>query len=277
MQVSINLRRMRRVLVVAALALLVLPGMAWAQACSSGTFGPNTDARLQSFITNFYQTILGRSPSAPEVAFHVNYLKSNPNLQGFGAFTHAFFDGPENTAKSQTLATRATLLYQLVLNRTPAAAERDAWVTILSQRFVSALQFFVSSPEFQARLPLFQNRTSVEVEIVRFYETVLLRTPSQAEVNAWADFLLRNAGNLPLVTQDVIGAGQAFFGSVEYLSIARSLREHVRGFYRTLLNREPAEAEITGWTDFIVSQLAPIEDGFILSPEFFAKCQSIFQ
>src|SRR5262245_50307976 len=130
MRVSTNLRRMRRVIVVAALALLVLPGMAWAQACSNGTFGPNTDARLQTFITNFYRTILGRSPSASEVAFHVNYLKSNPNLQGFGAFTHAFFDGPENTAKSQTLATRTTLLYQLVLGRTPSPAERDAWVAI---------------------------------------------------------------------------------------------------------------------------------------------------
>jgi hypothetical protein len=54
--------------------------------------------------------------------------------------------------------------------------------------------------------------------------------------------------------------------SPEYLSVPKSLTEHIVILYRALLAREPRADEVDAWAAYLVAPF--IEDQFIDSPEF---------
>jgi len=161
-----------------------------------------------------------------------------------------------------------TALYQAILGREPDALGLAWWVSVLLERLNTALPLFIASPAFYSLVPDCRDTNSVAVLVIRLYEEGLKRTPSTDEVMGWTNYIL--------TTCDLEGTVEAFFNSEEYLSVPRTLADHVIILYQALLAREPAAAEETLWVNYLAGQLALIEDGFIASAEFQARWQHLF-
>jgi hypothetical protein len=101
------------------------------------------------------------------------------------------------------------------------------------------------------------------------YQQVLGRTPSQAEVDPWTNYIV--------ATCDLERTIRIFFNSSECLSVARTLDQHVTIFYRALLAREPDVDGLQSFVTFLAGQLAAIENTFIYSVEFQVRFQGLFQ
>ena len=72
---------------------------------------------------------------------------------------------------------------------------------------------------------------------------------------------------------DIAGGVYTILSSQEYLSVPRTLAQHVTVLYRALLAREPRADEIAPWVDYLAA--AFIEDQFIDSPEFTTRGQQL--
>ena len=243
------------------LQVLLLNGRLVAATTSAAALPP-----LDGFVAGFYTQVLGRSPASAEIAAWVGFLRGQPGSPGAQAMVQGFFNSVENLHRPMTLATYVRLLYRTILQREPAPAEVDAWLThgmlpVLNQ----LIPGFVNSPEFQQLLLT----TPPSAIISRLYRNVLGRTESPEENAAWVAWLA--AGG----TFDGLAVG--FFNSVEYLGGTRSLAEHVTILYRTFLGREPDAAGLTGWLDHIAAGLGAIQLGFTLSPEFQGRVERLFQ
>jgi Domain of unknown function (DUF4214) len=102
----------------------------------------------------------------------------------------------------------------------------------------------------------------------RLYQQVLTRVASWEEIAWW--------------TQDIITrcaleeAVEFFFNTLDYLSVPRTLIDHVTVLYRALLAREPDAGGLAGWVDDLAWQLTAIEDDVMASPEFEAHVYRLF-
>ncbi len=94
-----------------------------------------------------------------------------------------------------------TLLYQRLLNRTPDAKTLDNWVAYMALPQVKELgvaKAIVESLEAKGQ------------GVIRLYQDILKRTPSQAEVISWRDS--------PYTLQEILAiflASEEYLGSVE--------------------------------------------------------------
>jgi hypothetical protein len=110
----------------------------------------------------------------------------------------------------------------------------------------------------------FTRRTPLELFVSGFYQNILGRVPSQAEIDGWVAFLLANPGS-PGATAMV----QGFFNSAENLRRPMTLAIYVQLLYRTILQREPSDGEVTGWINGgMLPTLNLLVPGFVGSPEF---------
>ena len=243
--------------------------VAWGPPCAPAGAGHGSAARIAALVTGFYQIALGRNPSAAEISAWAEYLDANPHLGGVSVMVHAFFDGPEYRARPVTPWLQVWLLYASILGRAAEPAGQAAWVENLLDRFHPLLPLFVNSAEFRKLVPSSQDPTAVAAFVTRLYQRALGRTPGEAEVVAWTQYVL--------ATGDMTGVARQFFDSPEYLVAARTLAEHVTRLYRALLAREPAPGEVPGPVSYLAGQLAEIEDGFVRSPEFLTRCQGLFR
>jgi hypothetical protein len=223
---------------------------------------------VDAFVAGFYQSVLDRTPSFPELNGWTAFLEANPTPASASGLAHTFLDGPEYLARPVTLNGFVTLLYHLFLDRTPDAAGLAGWTGLLQEQFDTALPGFVNSAEFQALLPNLHDAPAVRPVVTRLYQNVLARTPSASEVTAWTDYIV--------ATGDVLGTARGFFDSAEYNGTARTLAEHVAVLYRTFLGREPAPSEVPQWVTFLEGFRASVEDAFIASPEFQAHFRGLF-
>jgi len=85
-----------------------------------------------------------------------------------------------------------TKLYQVLLNRTPSANERDGWAGLLTANKSSAGQVargFVESGEFQGK-----NLNNKEY-VTRLYRALLNREPDAGGLNSWVSYLDKNMQN----------------------------------------------------------------------------------
>jgi Domain of unknown function (DUF4214) len=150
-----------------------------------------------------------------------------------------------------------------------APEEVTPWVNDLLARFNTLLPLFVTSAEFQSLVPDCRDPTIAMALVTRLYQQVLSRTPSQDEVGPWTNYIV--------ATCDLEGTIRLFFNSSEYLSVARTLDQHVTILYRALLAREPDASGLQSFVTSLAGQLAVIEDAFISSMEFQVRFQSLFQ
>jgi hypothetical protein len=139
----------------------------------------NSAEARNRLVTDWYQTYLGRSPSANETSFWANVLGSQTEEQALSGIVGSaeFFN------RAQTLGFGGTAnqnyvsaLYQSLLGRTASSAEVDAQVSALQQVGQQALaRSFLQSTEYRAT-------------VVRGYYTNLLhRTGSSVEVAFWVN------------------------------------------------------------------------------------------
>jgi hypothetical protein len=117
-------------------------------------------------------------------------------------------------------------------------------------------------------VPDCQDQGAVTLLVGRLYQQVLTRVPSWEEIVWW--------------TQDIItwcalpDAVEGFFNSLEYLSVPRTLADHVTVLYRALLAREPDAGGLAWGVGGLAGQLATLEDDVMASPEFEAQVYRLF-
>jgi hypothetical protein len=144
----------------------------------------------------------------------------------------------------------------------------DWWVQAVLDHFNMLLPEFIDSPEFQHLVPDCQDLGAVTLLVGRLYQQVLKRVPSWDEVVWWtADIVTWCA------LQDAV---EFFFNSLEYLSVPRTLADHVTVLYRGLLAREPDAGGLAWWMDDLAGQLTTPEDAVMASPEFEAHVYRLF-
>ena len=224
-------------------------------------------AGLTSFLMTMYQDILGRQPSAQEVNAWIEFLRTNPNRAGLKTVARAFLQSPEHAQRGETLRAYVDSLYHSLLNRREAEMEGQGWESVFLAKVGDLVPSFVDSPEFQQRFATARNRDTATTLVRQLYATMLGRSASDAEVEAWVSYLT--------ATGDSRGVTQTFFGSPEYRSRSRSVAEHVRNIYRAVLSREPSAPEVQGWVNHLQHRFSEGEEGFVSSTEFRGRCEEL--
>jgi hypothetical protein len=136
------------------------------------------------------------------------------------------------------------------------------------ERVNTTLPLLVSSAEFQRLVPDCRDQAAVTLLVGRLYQQVLQRVASAGDLAWWT-------ANIATWC-DIQDAVRVFFNSGEYLSIPRTLANHVAMLYRALLAREPDTSELEWWVPYLSGQLAVIEDDVMASPEFEGRFQRLF-
>jgi Domain of unknown function (DUF4214) len=181
---------------------------------------------------------------------------------------HVVFDGPEFRQCPINPWQYVDALYQAMLGRASDQAELDWWVQAVLDRVNTLLPAFVASPEFQRLVQSCQDQTAVTLLVGRLYQQVLRRVAGAEELAWW--------------TQDIRTwcaleeAVEVFFTSLEYLSVPRTLADHVTVVDRALLAREPDAGGLAWWVEYLAGQLAALEDDVMASPEFEARVYALF-
>jgi hypothetical protein len=155
-----------------------------------------------------------------------------------------------------------------MLGRDPLPSELDWWVQAVLDRFNTLLPEFVDSPEFQRLVPSCQDLGAVTILVGRLYQQVLRRVASADELAWWAQDI-----STWCALDEVV---EVFFNSLEYLSMPRTLAEHVTVLYRALLAHEPDAGGLAWWVEYLAGQLAALEDDLMASPEFEARVYALF-
>jgi hypothetical protein len=225
-------------------------------------------AQVEAFVADVYLAALARTPDASEMAYWVDVLTAEPTPDTVRGMLHVVFDGLEFRQRPLNPWQYVDALYRAMLGRAPDPAELDWRVQAVLDRVNTLLPEFVESPEFQRLVPSCQDQAAVTLLVGRLYQQVLRRVASPDELAWW--------------TQDIMtwcaieDAVEFFFNSLDYLSVPRTLADHVTVLYRALLAREPDAGEQAVWVDELAGQLATLEDEVMASPEFEAHVYSLF-
>jgi hypothetical protein len=211
-----------------ATSLAATPGPAPGNLRTVASAFTHSVEHYDDFVTNAYQSYLGRTPAASEVAGWVGQMQrglSDEQLEaGFiGSVEYINNHGGPG-------AGWVSGMYHDLLGRTPAQSEVNGWVTNLNNGM---------SPQAVA----YGFAASVEREAQRVtadYLTFLGRTPAQSEVNGWVSTFQHGTSN-----EDVVAG---FVGSPEYFQ-----RQHsnvdlwLLSVYQNVLNRSADVDEFEGW------------------------------
>jgi hypothetical protein len=129
------------------------------------------------FVTTLYQTALGRTPSAGELASWVTVYANAPTIEPFvGAIV----------SSQEARADLVTYWYALYLGRGPDAAGLNNWLNFIAagNTYATVKALFLASPES------FNDGGGTNPGWVTYlYEKILGRDPSPAEVNSWVSLL----------------------------------------------------------------------------------------
>jgi hypothetical protein len=105
--------------------------------------------------------------------------------------------------------------------------------------------------------------------VTSFFRNVLERVPDPSKVATWVAFLRQHpdADGLRVFVREI-------FNDAEALNRPRTLATYVHLLYRTILEREPADAEVAAWVDGgLLPAMNALIPGFVRSPE----CQNLFR
>jgi len=225
-------------------------------------------AQLEAFVTDVYQAALARQPDASELAYWVEVLATEPTPDSVRGMLHVVFNGSEFRQRPVNPWQYVEAFYQAMLGREPDQAESDWWVQAVLDRVNTLLPAFLDSPEFQHLVPSCQDQAAVTLLVGWLYQQVLRRVASAGELAWWTQDIM--------ISCAIENAVEAFFNSLEYLSMPRTLANHVTVVYRALLAREPDAGGLAGWVDDLAEQLAALEADVMASPEFEAHAYRLF-
>ena len=132
-------------------------------------------------VTQYYNNVLQRDPSASELTSWVALIDSN------AVTAEQALEAIVQSTEAQTYAAQVIRFYQAALGRLPEPAGIDGWVDMLVAGTTTTTDLavgFVLSPEWTAR---FGSTEVNQATLTGLYQNVLGRTPSGAEVQAWID------------------------------------------------------------------------------------------
>jgi hypothetical protein len=182
------------------------------------------------FVTEAYHRYLGRLPDAPGLASWVQGMQQGLSDERLEA---GFIGSPEYIQDHGGQgAGWVTGMYKDLLGRAPAQSEVENWLQVLNQgASTTAVAYgFAASPEREGE------------RITADYRTYLGRFPGSSEVAGWVDNFEHGVSN-----EDVVGG---FVGSPEYYDRAGGNVDSalwLLSVYRSVLGREPAEADYVAW------------------------------
>ena len=200
------------------------------------------------WVQKLYQTILGRTPTSPEIAPWVA-LMAGPG--GPSAVALAI----ENSAEAHTRQVAGW--YSTYLGRSPSHGEEQGWVNAMVHgvRDEDVLAGILGSPEYYSRASQGTTGTADQRYIQTLYSVLLKRTASSSEVNSWVS-ALHSVGRSPVTS--------SFVFSAEFRSGC------VISYYSGLLHRStaPSAAEVSGWANTGLN-LCQIRVSFEASQEYY--------
>ncbi|MDZ4801234.1 MAG: DUF4214 domain-containing protein [Bryobacteraceae bacterium] len=212
----------------------------------------------QRFVGQLYYYMLGRIAGTSEIASQVALL---PTL-GRAGIANSFLNSAEFSLKSRYIAG----LYVGLLNRDSEFGgwqfQRNALLNGIATA-TSLVTNFINSPEY-----LLQHPGQTNDQFVRMlYAQVLLRTPSQSEV----DFQVA-----ALAGWNRTAMASAFLSGPEFQT-GTGPRLLSFLFYATLLNRDPTAAEMTAMVTSLTAaseaQRVALLNSILTSPEYLALLQ----
>ncbi len=132
----------------------------------------NSPVAIQNFLNGAYNLLLNRPPDAGGLQTFSNLLQNN---------TLNYFNVAGIIANStEARVHEINNLYERFLNRAPQPAEVANWLGLLANStYRDAASIFMTAPEFQAR------GGSPGGVITLYYNVILGRDPSPAELNGW--------------------------------------------------------------------------------------------
>ena len=208
-----------------------------------------------ALITDYYQSILGRDPDAPGLAFWRNEAELVQTLGGdvtetWRALAISFFESPEYRAANPGDVEYLEDLYAAFFKRVPDAPGLAYWRGQL-QAGVSreaVLLWFLFSAEFGNYMHgLFgdtQSRAEAQM-VVDFYRGFLNRMPDESGFKFWVGrFRAAQCTSRQAVLDEVDAMTRQFLASGEYAGRARTSGGQVTDYYNAFLRRGP---ELTGF------------------------------
>jgi len=109
---------------------------------------PRDPAAATALVGRWYAEILGRAPSAGELAGQVDHLVGSGDVEGAAV---GFLTSAEFESRPLTFGGYVRILYRAFLGREPDAAGQAVWEQALRDRLLGAIDGAVGLPEFQAR------------------------------------------------------------------------------------------------------------------------------
>jgi parallel beta-helix repeat protein len=110
---------------------------------------PRDPATATALISRWYTEILGRAPSAGELAGQADHLVGSGDVEGAAI---GFLTSPEFESRPLTFRGYVGVLYRAFLAREPDPAGQTASEQALRDRLLGAIDGAVGLPEFQARV-----------------------------------------------------------------------------------------------------------------------------
>ncbi len=238
--------------------------------------GSNT-ANTNSFVTRFYEIVLGRTPDQAGLDYWVSELQ-NGNLSGED-LAHSFINSEEFININTSDDDYVEILYQSFFNRASDIGGYEHWMAQFSMGAdrVDVLNGFVRSLEFDDLCNSYGiNRLSVSIAeigvsqfVTRFYEECLNRSPDSSGLAHWTEQLQNK-------TQTGKTLAMSFIFSVEFESENTTDYEFVTILYQAFLNRAPETEGVNNWMDKLSSgtSRSTVLDGFTGSAEFIKLCKA---
>ena len=195
-------------------------GQLLASTVNSAVIQSNAD-----YINSIYTAVLGRSVDSGGLVNWLNYLDGGGSRP---AFVQLVWNSTENRTR------QIVAVYQTILGASPDAGTINFYLNMFNNganeaQVVSAI---AASPQAAALYP------TSSAYITELYQVALGRTPSQADLTAWANL------NLDRQTQ-----------AMDIFMSQESLGDIVQRSYQQLLGRAAGSAEIAYWTSQMQSGL----------------------
>jgi hypothetical protein len=244
---------------------------------------------VSSFTGEYYQDILDRAPDSQGLVWWTNEIERICCLdiginEGFLAVAKSFFNAPEYLTKNKTNEWFVTDLYETFLNRTPAAAEIQSWVSWLNQGLGrnGVMYCFVYSEEFMNLLKNTFGNVTVRPEnnlVNDFYRGLLARFPDIGGYNFWRGQMRRAQCTGAQQVRDVSRQiALLFIQSQEYTTRNRNNGQFVEDLYDAIMRRGPELEGFNFWVGVINSGALTRQqllDQFINAPEFQGRVQKV--
>jgi hypothetical protein len=236
-------------------------------------------AKLEAFVTRFYQLCLDRTPDPVGLNGWVMALLNG--TQTGGSVANGFVFSPEFQDKVISNGEYLEILYEAFFNRQPDAAGLQAWLIAMANGtsredvlngFIYATEFVELCEEygikaFEGHIPK-ASREAVEAFVTRFYQLCLDRNPDAAGLEEWTNNLLNQI-------QTGADVANGFIYSQEFINKNTTNEEYLNTLYNAFFNRDPDQV---GWDAWIAELNAGkdrgyVLDGFLYSQEFFNMCE----